>query len=133
MRPDPTNRNALTSTRLSHNKATAGENARCIQCLEVMSVNPWYDRPRYFPFKLGMKHLLHISYKTRMLNGIIFITTFQMRWNEIFELLQNNSIQRIKTYILLQKLDILKQYAIMRQNGAGSDKQKRFDVDQIVA
>ena len=54
-----------------------------------------------------------------MLNGIIFITTFQMRWNEIFELLQNNSIQRIKTYILLQKLDILKQYAIMRQNGTG--------------
>ena len=54
-----------------------------------------------------------------MLNGIISITTFQMRWNEIFELLQNNFIQRIKTCILLQKLDILKQYAIMRQNGTG--------------
>ena len=95
------------------------ENARGIKRLKVMLVNPWCDRPRFFPFELGMKHLLHISYKTRMLNGIISITTFQMRWNEIFELLQNNFIQRIKTCILLQKLDILKQYAIMRQNGTG--------------
>ena len=84
-------------------------------------------------FELGMKHLLHISYKTRMLNGIIYITTFQMQWNIIFVLLQSSSMQWTKTNILLQKLYILKQYAIMRQNGAGSDKQKRFDVDQIVA
>ena len=68
-----------------------------------------------------------------MLNGIIYITTFQLWWNEIYVLLQNSSMQWTKTYILLQKLDIRKQYAIMRQNGAGSDKQKRFDIDKIVA
>ena len=69
---------------------------RGIKHLEVMSVNPWCDRPRFFPFELGMKHLLHIGYKTRMLNGIIYITTFQMRWNKISACLQNSSMQWTK-------------------------------------
>ena len=36
-------------------------------------VNPWCDRPRFFHFKIGLRQLLHISCKSRMQHGMIFI------------------------------------------------------------
>ena len=38
---------------------------------EIKSVNPWCDRPRFFHFIIGLRHLLHISRKSRMLHGMI--------------------------------------------------------------
>ena len=39
--------------------------------LEIKSINQWCDRPRFFHFKIGLRHLLYISRKSRMLHGMI--------------------------------------------------------------
>ena len=63
-------RNYVFMPRLDQSQS---KKARGTRWLEIKSVNPWCDRPRFFHFKRGLRHLLHISRKSRMQHGPISI------------------------------------------------------------
>ena len=55
---------------------------RGTRCLGVNSVNPWCDRPQVIHFEIWVRHLLHMSCKTRVLHGMITTTTLVVRLNK---------------------------------------------------
>ena len=110
--------------------------ARGTRWLEIESVNPWCDRPRFFHFKIGLRHLLHISRKSHMLHGIIsiqlshsihdWIKALSCNWEQFSYVIEKNTCHFYK---------ILHPHrcAIMGQNGAGSGLQHWVDSGTIVA
>ena len=76
--------------------------------LKANSVNPWCDRPRFFHYKTGLRHLLHmtlISHAAR--NDFYLIIISYVRWNKSFAL-------QLKTLLWLNEiLAIFTKYHIL--------------------
>ena len=103
--------------------------------LEIKSVNPWCDRPRFFHFKMGLRHLLHISRKSHMLHGIISIQLSHSinDWIKTFLANKHNFDMWLKKYLSFLQILHPRRCAIMSQNGAGSGLQRWVDSGPIVA
>ena len=84
--------------------------ARGTRWLEIKSVNPWCDRPRFFHLRIGLRHLLHISRKSHMLHGMIsiqvshsiydWIKALSCNEEQFWYMIENNTSQLTKCYIL---------------------------------
>ena len=75
--------------------------ARGTRWLEIKSVNPWCDRPRFFHFRIGLRHLLRISRKSHMLHGMISIQVSHSIYDSIKVCLatKNNFDMWLKKYL----------------------------------
>ena len=92
--------------------------------LEIESVNPWCDRPRFFHFKIGWRHLLHTSRKSRMLPEMISIWLPHSiyDWIHALPLTKNNFDMWLnKIFVIFYKILHHRRCAMICQNGVGCD------------
>ena len=97
--------------------------ARGTRWLEIKSVNLWCDRPRFFHFRIGLRHLLHISRKSHMLHGMISIQVS----HSIYDWIKALSCNEEQFWYVIEKntchfYKMLhpRRCAIMGLNGAGT-------------